>query len=396
MPRRVGYTVRQMKSGRWQLLVRAEDGEQVGMGTYADKAAAEREGQRYAVRVRSGTFIDPRVSDVPLAGYLDDWLERRRRTGKHGDRYAEEARRLVRLHLAPTIGRMVLTDLTPGVVARWYDDLVAERRAVAGAAGLVPAKAYRLLHAALEDAVRDQLLPRNPCMLAGAGVEHSAERQLLEPGQVIDIADAVPARWRAMVLVAGWCGLRFGELAGLRRRDVDLLHGTLQVARSLGELSTGELVEKTPKTKAGARTITVPAPLLEVLELHLAEYVGAEADARVFTAPRGGPLRRSNFGDDWRTAVRSIGLDGVAFHDLRHAAGTLAAQLGATERELQARLGHASPNAARRYQHAAERRDRELADRIGAAFTLTTSERNAGGPPATLDAHRTRKRRQAD
>ena len=178
------------------------------MGTYADKAAAERDGQAHAVKVRSGMWIDPRTSDVPLAGYLAEWLDRRQRTGKHGDRYAEDAARMLRLHIAPTLGRTLLTDLTPAAVARWYDGLVATQRNARGATGLVPAKAYRLLHAALEDAVRDQLLPRNPCMIAGAGVERCPERPLLEPGQIIDLAEAVPARWRALVLVAGWCGLR--------------------------------------------------------------------------------------------------------------------------------------------------------------------------------------------
>jgi predicted ATPase/class 3 adenylate cyclase len=160
-------------------------------------------------------------------------------------------------------------------------------------------------------------------------------------------------------LVAGWCGLRFGELAALRRGDVDLLHGRLSVARSVAELGSGRLVENAPKRKAGRRTIAVPATLVAVLEEHLAGFVGPDADDRVFTAPRCGPLRRSNFADDFRESVAAAGLPAVRFHDLRHAAGTLAAQLGATERELQARLGHASNAAARRYQHAAQSRDRE-------------------------------------
>ncbi len=393
MARRVGYSLRPLKSGRWQLLVRAADGAQVGVGSFADKAAAERAGQDQATRIRGGTFIDPRVADIPLGGYLADWLERRRGTGRHGVRYAEEAARLVRLHIAPRIGQRTLTDLSTAAIGRWHDALTADKLADTGGVGLVPAKAYRLLHAALEDAVRDQLLPRNPCQHVGAGVERSPERPLLEPGQVIDIAEAMPPRWQALVLLAGWCGLRFGEIAGLQRRDVDLLHGRLTVARTIAELSGGHLVSKPPKSRAGARTITLPGQLAQVLQRHLDEHTGPAPDATVFTGPRGGLLRRSNFGEDFRAAVRRAGLDPVRFHDLRHAAGTLAAQLGATERELQARLGHASPQAARRYQHAAESRDRELADRIGAAWALTA----AGRPPVNvvrvgqLNAHPTRK-----
>lgn len=386
MPRRVGYSLRLLKSGRWQLLVRGADGAHVGMGSYADKAEAEKAGQAEAVKVRNHTWVDPRLADVQLADYLAGWLERRRRTGRHGDRYSEDAARMLRLHIAPRIGRVALTDLTPSVVSRWYDELVAARIAAGGKVGLVPAKTYRLLHAALEDAVRDQLVHRNPCMIASGGVERSPERPLLDLSTVVDIANAVHPRWRAMILLIGWCGLRPGELASLRRRNVDLLHGRLTVELNTGELSSGKLIEKDPKTLAGSRTIALPAPLVVELEQHLAEHVGAALDARVFTSPRGFVLRRSNFGADFRAVMREAGMPNVRLYDLRHVAGTLAAQLGATERELQARLGHASPAAARRYQHAAERRDRELADRIGATLLSTQ-----GLPPGQLIAHPSRK-----
>lgn len=392
--RRVGYTVRQMRSGRWQVMVTDAAGNRVGLGTYADKAKAEEAGQLEAVRMRAGTWVDPRMADIPVEEYVDAWLDRRRRTGRHGERYAEDGRRMLRLHIKPTLGRVLLTDLSPPVISRWYDDLVAKQLAAnqakadavkkAGGTppvrvteGLVPAKTYRLLHAALQDAVRDQLIVTNPCMIPGAGVERSPERPLIEPEQVLELAEAVRPRWRAMVLLAGWCAMSFGELAGLRRSGVDMLHGTLRVERAVGETASGRLFEKDPKTAARRRTVAIPEPLLPALRLHLEEFVDPDPMARVFTSPRGGPLRRSSFGDEFAAAVTAAGLAGVTFHDLRHAGGTLAAQLGATERELQARLGHASPAAARRYQHAAERRNRELSDRIGAAFVEVAEKRAA-------------------
>ena len=102
----------------------------------------------------------------------------------------------------------------------------------------------------------------------------------------------------------------------MRRRDVDLLHGRLTVAQALGELSSGKLVAKAPKTAAGLRTITVPGPLVAELERHLDGYVHADPDALVFTAPRGGPLRCSNFGADFRASAAAAGLEAVRFHDL--------------------------------------------------------------------------------
>ena len=235
MAKRVGYTVRRVRSGRWQVMVTNAAGVRVGEGTYADLSKAEEEGQAKAVQVRAGLWIDPRAADVAVTRFVGDWLVRRVGTGRHGDRYAEDAARMVRLHVAPTVlGRSLLTDLSPPMVNRWYEELVAKQleanrgRAavrlsqgrsvpVRVTAGLVPAKTYRLLHAALQDAVRDRVLPVNPCMVRGAGVERSPERRIIEPGQLLDLAAAVPGRWRAMVLLAGWCGMAFGELAGLRR-----------------------------------------------------------------------------------------------------------------------------------------------------------------------------------
>ena len=86
----------------------------------------------------------------------------------------------------------------------------------------------------------------------------------------------------------------------------------------------------------------------------------------MFTTDEGVPIERSNFRSRvWLPATARAGLSGVRFHDLRHTAGTLAAQTGATTKELMARLGHSSSRAALMYQHATEERDRVIADRLG-------------------------------
>lgn len=205
----------------------------------------------------------------------------------------------------------------------------------------------------------------NPCTITGAGVEHSDERPLLEPDQIQLLIDCMPERWQAMGLTAACCGLRHGELVGLRRRDINLLKGELTVDKPIAELDDGRLVAKAPKTRAGKRTVTIPKALAEVLEAHLAELGEPGPGGYVFVGPLGGMPRRSNFPTMWQRACPDAGLPGTHFHDLRHASGTMAAQLGATAREIQSRLGHASPAAAHRYQHAAQSRDRALADLLG-------------------------------
>lgn len=366
MAKRSGYSLRQLKSGRWQVLLRDPGtGKFFGAGSYANPKEAERAGQRSAAEQSGGTWLDPRRGEIPLAVYMADWLEARRRTGRHGDRYAAEAARMARLHIVPALGQRLLIDLRPPVIRAWYEDLVARRLKEAGTVGLVPAKSYRLLSAVLNTAARDELIRSNPCTIPGAGVEHSEERPLVELDQIRRLIDALPERWQAMGLTAAWCGLRFGELVGLQRKHIDLLHGTISVESPIAELPDGRLVKKAPKTKAGRRPVAIPGPLIPMLETHLAAYGEPGPEGYVFLGPKGGMPRRSNWSTMWRKACADAGLDGIRLHDLRHASGTMWAQLGATAREIQSRLGHSSPAAAHRYQHAADRRDRELAERLG-------------------------------
>lgn len=367
MPVGRGFSIRELKSSsRFQLLLPDPErpGRYFGAGSFATRDEAEHEGQRALVERRAGTWLDPRRGEVTLAEYMAEWLTSRQAAGRHGDRYAAEAARLARLHIYPTLGQVKLGDLRSEVVRRWYDALVAKRVSEGGTVGLVPAKSYRLLSAVLRTAADDELIRANPCTLRGAGVEHSDERPLVEPDQIRLLVSCLPDRWQAMALTAAWCGLRFGELVGLQRRHVDLLHGTLSVERTVAEVD-GRLVAKAPKTKAGRRKVTVPGPLVPTLEAHLARFGEPGPTGYVFVGPKGGMPRRSNWATVWAKACRDAGLEGVVLHDLRHASGTMWAQLGATAREIQARLGQASPAAAHRYQHAAERRDRELADRLG-------------------------------
>jgi integrase len=179
------------------------------------------------------------------------------------------------------------------------------------------------------------------------------------------LADAIDARYQAMVLLATWAGLRFGEAAALRRGDIDLRLGTVRIERQLQELRTGELREGPPKTDAGRRTIALPPHIESELALHLESRVAAGEAALVFTSPDGTPLRRSNFNRRvWQPACKAMGLRGFHFHDLRHTGNTFAASTGASTKELMARMGHSSPRAALIYQHATRDRDHALADAL--------------------------------
>ncbi len=140
-----------------------------------------------------------------------------------------------------------LVEITPLEVRAWR----AERLA-AGIGGSTIAKAYRLLEAVLATAVQDELIARNPFLLPGAGSERPAERVPPTIAEVEAIADAIEDRYRVLVLLGAWSGLRWGELIGLTRASVDLLHGTVTVSQAMVELGSGAYVGP-PKSDAGRR-----------------------------------------------------------------------------------------------------------------------------------------------
>ncbi|MHB8497792.1 MAG: tyrosine-type recombinase/integrase, partial [Acidimicrobiales bacterium] len=147
---------------------------------------------------------------------------------------------------------------------------------------------------------------------------------------------------------------------GLERRDIDLLHGTVRVERTVNHVPGGALVGP-PKTAAGSRTVSIPPHVLPALREHLSAHVGADPSSPVLAGTQGGRVRPSVLQQAWEQARRSIGRQEAHFHDLRHAGATWLAVSGATTKELMARCGHASPDASLRYQHATEERDTALA-----------------------------------
>jgi integrase len=312
----------------------------------------------------------PGAGSVPFAQYAGQWLDER---VSLRPRTAELYDYLLRHHLLSWFGTVQLKEITPARVRAWHARL--HEKPTIGPSTV--AKAYRLLRAILATAVEDELIPRNPCMLKGASVERPAERPVASLTDLAALANAVAPRYRAMILLATWGGLRFGELAGLTRADLDLAARTVRVSRQLQELGDGHLVIGPPKTDAGRRTVAIPPHVVADIKAHLAQWVGTDAAALVFPSPDGSGLRRSNFNRRvWQPACRAAGLSGLRFHDLRHTGNTLAASTGASTKELMSRMGHASPRAALMYQHATPERDRVLADALS-----RLGEPTDGAPP---------------
>jgi integrase len=359
--------VQELPSGRFRARYPGPDGVlRSAPNTFLTRTDADRWLSVVESDLLRGTWIDPAAGRVPLGEYAVRWIDERPGLAP---RTVELYRSLLHRHITPTLGAVMLNDVTPARVRSWRKALLD-----GGTGAVTVAKVYRLLKAVLNTAVDDELIRRNPCRIKGAGTEPSPERPTITIEQVYAIAQEVRPWFRALVLLAAFTGLRWGELLALRRRHLELDDGVVKVRASLGEIG-GQFVEGPPKSAAGRRDVAIPEAIVPELRAHLDEWSQEGAGGRVFVGPHGATPRRGNFQVTWSKAVDKAGVPGLHFHDLRHTGNTLAAE-GASLRELMARMGHNSPRAALIYQHAT--RDRERA--IGAAISARIE---AARPPAT-------------
>jgi integrase len=413
--RRFG-NVRRRESGRYQIRYPGPDGRmRTGTETYERKSDAEKALVLTEAQMASGEWTDPERGKTKLADYATAWITQRPRLRP---RTIDLYRWLLAKHIAPHLGGVPIGKISTAMIREWRATLLGN-----GVSVSVTAKAYRLLRAVLMTAVEeDKVLPRNPCRIHGAGDEDTPERPVLTVAQVFELAERVgrrpvgnihktPAggyrlrfrrhgemrtspemygtraeaeralwqmaddgradcnhdrRYLALVLLTTFASLRWGEATALRRADLDLSAGTVRVRVVFVERSTGEILLGPPKSKAGRRVVGIPQAIIPVLSEHLSIFVKDEPGALVFPGVMGGPLRRGNFNrmSAWPYAVRSIGAEGLHFHDLRHTGNHFAASSGAGLRDLMARMGHDSERAAMIYQHEARGADKTITDAI--------------------------------
>ncbi|MEU8921279.1 site-specific integrase [Kitasatospora sp. NPDC048545] len=311
--------------------------------------------------IRKKDWRDPDAGAVNFAKYADAWITERGLMPTTVELY----RRLLRLHLEPTFGDLDLDEITPPLVRAWRAELRATGKHTTAA------KAYRLLKSIMATATDDELIRRNPCRIKGAGKESAEERGVASIEKVYELAELVGLRWRAMVLLAAFTTLRPEELAELRRKDINLVAGTVQVRLAAPELNTGRRALGHTKSAAGKRVVTIPAAVLPDVRLHLELFAEKEQEGLLFVGEKGAPFRRTTFGRVWRKARAKAGMPGFRFYDLRHTGNTLAAATGASLKELMARMGQSSVRAALIYQHATSERDKKIADGMDAEITRT-------------------------
>jgi integrase len=172
--------------------------------------------------------------------------------------------------------------------------------------------------------------------------ERQKPPRYLSQSEVERLVDQMPRQYHALVLVGAYAGLRWGEAAGLRRRDIDPLRSRIRVTSTAVQLRGRVTLDNQPKTTRSKRSVPVARSVMRRLEQHLSEFVGPTADALVFTAPAGGPLFRSWGRAVLRPAVLRAGLDDISFHGLRHSFVAIMVAAGCNVREVSEWAGHNS------------------------------------------------------
>ena len=289
---------------------------------------------------------------ITVAEFAQTWIDHRSLKPRTRNSYQA----LLDRHITPTIGTTPLKDLTPDAVRSWYSSLGPDHPTV-------NSHSYGLLHAVAQTAVSDGLLLANPCSIRRAiKAQRQREPVILTVQEVAKVADAIgPERLKALVLISAWCGLRWGEVSELRRKDISDDCAVITVARGVTHRQGCRI--DSPKS-GKPRVVVVPPHIRADIEAHLAEHVEQGPEALLFPAPCGGcHLDDKTFRARFTAALKTVGREGVRVHDLRHFAGTQTARVGNLIETME-RLGHSTVSASLLYQQRVSGRDAEIAQAL--------------------------------
>ncbi|MGV0581929.1 tyrosine-type recombinase/integrase [Mycolicibacterium elephantis] len=286
-------------------------------------------------------------------------------------------------YIEPKLGKIAVRDLTPAIVRSWFSSLGNAHPTRNG-------HAYGLLNMVCNTAVKDGLIERNPCMIERA-MNPKTKRQPIVP--TIPELEAIAgklgsepktARFRALVLLSAWCGLRYGEVSELRRKDFDANCAVVTVGRGVTHRS-GQCIIDMPKDGKPAKVV-IPPHIRDDIKAHLADHVDRAADALLFIpARRGCHLNDRVFNKDvFKPAARTIGREDMTAHDLRHFAGTQTARVGNLV-ETMGRLRHSTHKASLIYQQQVSGRDIAVAEALSTLRADTLAAQQDSAPAVAVN-----------
>lgn len=313
------------------------------------KREAEAELSRIIAEVDSGGFADP--GTITVEEYFKRWLEHvaTKTSAKTHERYAG----IVRLGIVPHLGSAKLSKLRPMDIQTFYADALSRGRArtQGGLSQRTVLHYHRILSQALKQAVRWQLLPRNPADAVEPPRPEQRDMVVLDGEQMIKLLDG--SRGTPLyipVLLAITTGMRRGEVLALRWSDVDLDRASLAVTQTLEKSKKDGLRFKQPKTKRSRRNISLASITVEALRKHRLEQAelclklgrGWEDSGLVCSRFDGAPINPNTLSSGFASLVRTMDIPNVTFHGLRHSHATQLFKEGVHPKVAQERLGHST------------------------------------------------------
>jgi integrase len=323
---------------------------QLRKGGFKTKAEAATARAQLMTDFDHGTYV--RETRESVATYMQRWLEVRRPNLKATTH--ESYRQLIASHITPKIGGLRLADLNAETLNRFYSQLLTDGR-LNGGGGALSTRTVRYIHtvvrAALKDAVRWKAVSQNVADYSDPPPSRSAREMQVWDAATLRafLAYVRDDRHYALWLLAATTGMRRGELAGLRWRDVDLDRAYLAVTQSV-VLVGAEVKISTPKTTKSRRAIALDEATVEALRAHRQRQIETRLSVEaeefdfasdiVFPGMDGGPIRPEIIGDAFRRLTKEAGLPVIRLHDLRHTYASIALALGVNPKVVSERLGH--------------------------------------------------------
>lgn len=343
-------SIRERSPGRWAVILEQTDAatgqrKRKWHSFAGTKRQAQIECARLISAMKGGTYLEP--DKTTLATFLDRWIDhiKSQVSPRSHERYEEIARK----NIVPILGGVVVTKLRPAQIAAAYTTALTSGRRK-GTGGLSPRTVHhmhRVLKQALGQAVRWEILHRNPCDAVDPPKVERKPMQTYDLPQTAMLIEAMRGR-RLLIpaLLAALCGLRRGEIAALRWRAIDLDAGSMSIAESVEQLKKRAIRLKPPK--AGARTVSLPATITQELRSHrvaLAQemlLLGKRLDANDFVCLHadGSMMEPVWITQEWIRTKRKLNLPRIRFHDLRHAHATHMLASGVHPKIASERLGH--------------------------------------------------------
>ncbi len=336
---------------------------------------------------KAGQWLSPRERADLVA--LN--LTQRKTVAEYGRQYIEQRdlrpktlnqyTKLLEAHIIPKLGDVPISSLTPAMVRAWYASTLKDKPTYR-------AHAYQLFHGICATAVKDELLDRNPCMIDGAtSVKTNREAVIPSIEQMDVIAEKITPKFKALIMISAWCGLRFGEVTELRRKDISPECAVISVRHGVTHLTKNDAAKlgkstcniNTPKS-GKVRKVIVPEDIRADIQHHLDTYAEPGDDGRLFVPVRGGcHVVDRVVRPEFRKACASADVHGMRIHDMRHFAGSQSARVGNLI-EVMRRQGHSTQSAAMRYIDEVSGRDVEVADALNELLRAARNKITADTP----------------